>query len=382
MKIALLTTDNRDALRQFDSATPWFGTAPEALLQGFAQLPQAEVHVVSCIRTRVKSPERLAPNIHFHSVVVPTIGWWRTAYQGCIRATRKKLREIQPDIVHGQGTELDCGISSVFSGFPNVLTIHGNIRIIAKLNGFRPFSFYWLASRLEAFTIPRSRGVVSITRYTQEAVKDLAKQTWLLPNAVDAAFFDIQPQPSPEKPPQILCVGHISMRKNQNAFIRSLDPLAGKQKFEVLFLGQNSPGTAYGDEFLELIRARPWCRHLGFAGREELRKHMSGATMLALPSLEDNCPMTVLEAMAAGLPVMAARVGGVPDLIEGERTGIFCDPLGAKSMSEAVEKILMDPAAAREMAKRAKQEARERFHPKIIAQSHIEIYQEVLRTAS
>jgi L-malate glycosyltransferase len=133
---------------------------------------------------------------------------------------------------------------------------------------------------------------------------------------------------------------------------------------------------------LDLIRARPWCRHLGFAGREELRKHMSGATMLALPSLEDNCPMTVLESMAAGLPVMAARVGGVPDLIEAERTGIFCDPLDAKSMSEAVEKILMDPAAAWEMAKRAKQEARERFHPKIIAQSHLEIYQEVLRTAS
>ena len=55
------------------------------------------------------------------------------AYQGCIRATRKKLREIQPDIVHGQGTELDCGLSAAFSGFPNVLTIHGNMKAIAKI---------------------------------------------------------------------------------------------------------------------------------------------------------------------------------------------------------------------------------------------------------
>ncbi len=173
------------------------------------------------------------------------------------------------------------------------------------------------------------------------------------------------------------------MRKNQNAFIRSLDPLAEKQKFEVLFLGQISPGCAYGEEFSGLIRARPWCRHLGFAGREELRKHMSGDDYVGVAFFGRQFgPMAVLESMAAGLPVMAAGVGGVPDLIENERTGIFCDPLDAKSMSEAVERILIDPAAAWEMAKRAKQEARERFHPKIIAQKHIEIYQEVLRTPS
>ena len=48
----------------------------------------------------------------------PKIGWLRTLYQGCVRATRRKLREIQPDIVHGQGTERDCAIGAVLSGFP------------------------------------------------------------------------------------------------------------------------------------------------------------------------------------------------------------------------------------------------------------------------
>ena len=96
MKIALLTTDNRQPFRQFDRPEPFFGTAPEALLQGFAALPGVEVHVVACIRQPVPSPEKLAPNIFFHSVVVPKIGWMRTLYQGCVRATRKKLREIQP----------------------------------------------------------------------------------------------------------------------------------------------------------------------------------------------------------------------------------------------------------------------------------------------
>src|SRR4051812_36399207 len=234
MKIALLTTDNREHFKTYDQPEPFFGTAPEALLQGFAQLPEAEVHVVSCLRKPVSSPAKIGPNIYYHSLHVPKIGWIRTAYQGCVRATRKKLKQIRPDIVHGQGTEHDCAISAVLSGFPNVLTIHGNMRLIAKVNRVKPFSFFWLAARLETLTIPRSRGVVCITHYTQKAVADLAKQTWVVPNAVDASFFDVNARPPPEKPPKILCVGHVCLRKNQNAFIRALDPLARERKFEVL----------------------------------------------------------------------------------------------------------------------------------------------------
>lgn len=382
MKVALITTDNREHFKNYAKTVPSFGTAPEALLQGFAQLPDVEVHVVSCARMRMQSPEKLADNIFFHSLLVPKIGWMTTAYQGCIRAARKKLREIQPDIVHGQGTEMDCALDAVFSGFPNVLTIHGNLRLIAKVNRVKPFSFIWLAARLEVRTIPRSSGVVCITRYTQGAVADLARRTWVVPNAVDASFFDVNAEPSPGKPPRFLCVGAVCVRKNQNAFIRALDALARERPFELMFLGTTTPGRAYDDEFLELVRERPWCTYGGVANREQLKEHLRAASALALPSLEDNCPMVVLEAMAAGVPVIAANVGGLPDLIEEGQTGFFCDPLDAGSMSRAVEKMLANRAAAGELAARAKEQARARFHPKIIAQQHIDIYRQISGDAS
>lgn len=87
--------------------------------------------------------------------------------------------------------------------------------------------------------------------------------------------------------------------------------------------------------------------------------------------------MVVLEAMAAGVPVVASKVGGVPDLIEEAKTGIFCDPLEAVSMRTAVERVLTDQQLARDLAKRARQAARERFHPRVVAQRHLQIYQEV-----
>jgi glycosyltransferase involved in cell wall biosynthesis len=378
MKVALLTTDNREDYKDYGAAAPCFGTAPEALLQGFARLPEVEVHVVSCTQQSVAAPEKLAANVFFHSLQVPKFGWMRTAFQGCIRAVRKRLQAIRPDIVHGQGTERECAISAVFSGFPNVLTIHGNVRRIARVTHVRAPSYWWLAARLEAFTVPRSRGVVCLTRHAQTAVMGLARRTWVVPNAVDASFFEINARPRVIVPPQILCVGNICALKNQNALIRALDGLAEKTKFQVVFLGRIQPGGAYEDEFLGLVRARPWCVCGGFAEREKLKACFREATLLALPSLEENCPMAVLEAMAAGVPVVAARVGGVLDLVEEGRTGFFCEPLDGASMRRGIEKVLSAPSVAVEVARNAKLRAKERFHPEVIARRHVEIYRELL----
>ena len=381
MKIAILTTDNREPYRQYDRPDPWFGTAPEALLQGFAQLPDVAVHVISCTqRPMVSSPAKLADNIFFHSLLVPNLGWMRTLYQGCVRATRKKLRELQPDLVHGQGTEREACLGAVFSGFPNVLTIHGNMRLVAKVERARPFSFWWNAARLETFTVPRSLGVVCITNYTRAAVVGLAKKTWLVPNAVDGSFFDVQPEIPPGQPSVILCVGAICHRKNQNAFIRALDPLAAREKIRLIFLGAAFADSPYVHEFFELLRTRPWCEHHGFVDRTQLKTWLRGATLLALPSLEDNCPMTVLEAAAASVPVVAANVGGVPELITDGQTGLLCDPLNAASMGGAVEKILAQPELARALAVEAKRTALSRFHPTVVAQRHLDIYREVLNS--
>lgn len=382
MKIGFLTTDNREYFRKYTSPAPEFGTAPEALLQGFKLLPRAEVHIVSCTRAPMESPGRLSPNIYYHRLSVPKYGWMTTAYQGTIRAIRKLLKSIRPDIVHGQGTERDCAMNAVFSGFPSVLTIHGNMRRISRLEGARPFSYLWLAARLETLAVRRSHGVICITPYTQKAMASLARRTWVVPNAVEASFFDINAEPPPDKIFRILCVAVVCKLKNQNALIRALDPVAEKHKLHVTFLGLAKAENAYAAEFLGLVRTRPWCVHGGFAERDKLKAYFRQANLLVLPSLEDNCPMVVLEAMAAGVPVLGARVGGVPDIIEDGATGALCDPLDLASMRAGVEKMIAEPAAAQRMAIRAREHARDRFHPRAVAQRHLEIYEEVLTNPS
>jgi glycosyltransferase involved in cell wall biosynthesis len=374
MKIAMLTTEGRDWSGTYKGYTPWLGTAPQALIDGFSQRQDCEVHIISCTHHDLQSPDKIAPNIWYHSITVPSIGWLKTGYQGCIRAVRNKLKEIKPDIVHGQGTERDCAISAVFSGFPNVLTIHGNMRSIAKLNKAQPFSFEWCAAKLESFTLPRSNGVICITDYTRESVKKIAQRTWVVPNAVDGSFFKVEHKPV--EPALLLCVGNISARKNQNNFIRTLARLNSKKPFRVIFLGGVNRADTYGKEFFILISKYPWCSYEGVADRSKLKDWFSRASGLVLPSIEDNCPMVVLEAMAAGLPVAAAAVGGVPDLIEDSITGYLFDPMSEESIKSKVELILN--VADFRVGLSAKESAIQKFSSNLIARRHLDIYKEVL----
>jgi glycosyltransferase involved in cell wall biosynthesis len=393
MRIALLVPDNRENFRQYDVTDPYFGTAPTALLEGFSMVgdhPEApKIHVISCTQRRIPAPERLASNIWFHSLHVPKAGWLRSGYLGCALAVRKKLREIKPDLVHAQGTERDCAISAALSPYPKVLTIHGNLRLIKKQVGFRLFSAMWFQSFLEALAVPRFDGVICITNYTKQVVEHEVPKTWVVPNAVDPSFLEVgqqrfadggsRPSTFDSRPPcpVILCVANIDERKNQNAFIRALDPLAKKMSFQVRFFG-GCGASDFAREFRELIESRPWCYYGGMIGREELRIQFAQADMLVLPTHEDNCPMVVLEAMAAGVPVMASKVGGIPDLIDGVRTGLFCDPCDPESFRVGVKRVFEDSEYAQRMASAAHDDAMRRFHPKVIARKHLETYREVL----
>lgn len=378
MRIVQLTNDNREIQRKYHLDEPVFGPAPEALLEGFKALGSGvEIHVVSCLQQMPRqSPTKLADNIFFHPLHVPKIGWLRTGYQGCIRAVRRRLRKIQPDIVHGQGTERDCAMCAVYSGYPNLLTIHGNMRLVAKVLGARPFTYYWFASILERHCLPRTNGVVAISSYTQSNVSPYTHRTWLIPNAVHPSFFDLHRRPY--SPPRIFCAANIGSRKNQVGLIKALDALAATTPIKLVFAGGGIDADAYYQEFKQMVIDRPWCEYLGALDRNALKTEMSGAMVGVLPSFEDNCPMVILEAAAAGLPFAASAIGGIPDLIEHGKTGLLFNPEQPESILSAVTSLIREGGLAEKLATSARLHAVGRFSAESVARQHLAVYDAVI----
>jgi len=381
MKIAMVVPDNRDELRRYAEPDPFFGQAVTALLEGLAQMPGLEVHLVCCIQKPLRSPPKLAGNIYYHSVVVPKWGWMRGAYAGCVLAVRKKLREIKPDLVHGQGTERYCALAAVFSGYPNILTLHGNMRQLAKTGRARPFSFAWLAARLERFTLPRSRGVLCNSHHTQRLVEGLAAATWLVPNAVRGRFFSAPVAMSSSGPPILLNIGLINPNKSQNEILGLAARLHQRQaQFQIHFIGLLDEATGYGARFREQINQAEkegYGKYLGMKYDGELVALMDAAAGLVHAPREEAFGLVAAEALARNLKFFGAKVGGLVEIAAGTEGAELFEPGDLAGLEEAVFKWL---AAGHPKPAQAARQMRERYHPEVVARRHMEIYREVLNS--
>jgi glycosyltransferase involved in cell wall biosynthesis len=379
MKIALLTTDGREELKDYHPPAPHFGTAPEALLQGFALMPEVEVHVLSCTQQPVAAPERLAANIFFHSLLVPKPGWLRTAYQGCIRAVRNKLKDIQPDVVHGQGTERECAISAVFSGFPNVVTIHGNMAALARQFRDRVGSYGWLAARLETFTLKRTAGVLCNSAYTEQLVQPRARRTWRVANPLREVFFAPAPAPGGAGRCTLVNVGVISARKRQMELLDVARELRRQGlDFEFQFVGETRAGTDYVSAFLREIKPlerEGFARYVGPKTGSELDRLFDGSAGMVHFSPAESFGLAVAEGLARDLKLFGARGGGVPDVAAGVPGAELFEAEDWRGLTSAIAEWIRRGFPR---ARGAGEVMRARYHPEIIARRHVEIYRDLL----
>ena len=379
MRIAFLANDIREPFKEYDRPTPFFNPGVEALLEGFAGFQDVEVHMVSCTQQPVRAPEKLAEKVWFHSLHVPKLGWLRTGYQGCIRAVRRKLRELKPDIAHAYGTERDCAISAIFSGFPNVVSIQGNMAELARLFGARVGSYHWLTARLENFTLRRTAGVICNSLYTQNLVRARTSKTWVVYPALRPDF--LKPAPENSDGPQsciLLNVGVITSRKRQLELLNVAEKLHQRGfKFEFQFVGR-ATDEPYARAFLERIRpmeAAGFARYLGRVPSEDLiRIYDSVAGMIHFSS-EEAFGLNVAEALARNLKFFGSRLGGIAEIADGVPGAELFAGDDWEGLTAAIAHW-MEQGHPR--ARNAASLMRERFYPGKIAARHLEIYREVL----
>ncbi|MGK0619913.1 N-acetyl-alpha-D-glucosaminyl L-malate synthase BshA [Meiothermus cerbereus] len=112
-----------------------------------------------------------------------------------------------------------------------------------------------------------------------------------------------------------------------------------------------------------------------------IEKFMSVADLFLLPSEQESFGLVALEAMASGVPVVASRVGGLPELVEEGKTG-FLRPMGdIPGMLEASLEILTNRTRRRNMGEAARARAIERFRPEVVLPHYLEVYEKTLEGA-
>jgi glycosyltransferase involved in cell wall biosynthesis len=382
LRLGLCTTDNRDHWRKYDLPDPIFGPAIAAVLQGLAEFPkEIEVHVISVTQKPLASPARLAPNIFYHSLVVPKIGWLRTGYQGCIRAVRGKVRTLMLDLVHGQGTERDCAMEAVFSGRPNLITIHGNMRSVARALRAPLFSYHWFHSFLEALTLRRTHLIFCNSSYTEGLVRPINQNVLRIPNAARKAFFSptFYTSPPAETPLRFLVIGLICSYKQPLEILRMLKMWRAHSAppFRCQWIGNLSSKDNYGRMFSEELASAKdagWAEHRDALGEEDLKSIMDNSDILIHIPKEEAFGLVVIEAMLRGMRIVAGRVGGVADFAGIYPAIRFVDPESPQEWMQALSVFANTP---RSRVPRDSWDS-SRFHPKEVARKHLLAYRSLV----
>lgn len=114
--------------------------------------------------------------------------------------------------------------------------------------------------------------------------------------------------------------------------------------------------------------------------RDDVARLLHAADMLALPSqpVVETLPLAVLEAMAAGLPVIASRVGTLPEVIETGVNGILIDPADGMALADAIAYVVGNPDATAEMAERARATVARRYSMKSMVDGYVALFEELV----
>jgi glycosyltransferase involved in cell wall biosynthesis len=167
-----------------------------------------------------------------------------------------------------------------------------------------------------------------------------------------------------EEPGYFLFVGRLRIRKGVEVLLEALHELRerGSKPVRLLIAGDGEHRAALERRTAEL-ELGPGVRFLGRCDAARVRGLLRGARALVVPSIYEGMPLVVLEAMEAGVPVIASAVSGIPEVVEEGRTGWLVPPENPDRLAGALREALNDPEEAARRGAEGRRRIDERFRP-------------------
>jgi glycogen(starch) synthase len=371
-RIALRTNYPPD-LRSFGSGVE---TAAAGLLEGLqAHTGEFEVHLVAVPRGLARDHRVEVGGIQFHFLALPGHPLARPRLPLRVRRAMREIARLEPDLVHCQDN-LALGVAAVRSGRAGLFTMHGVKRHEAgKRAGWERASAY-ADALLEPYVHAHFRDFICISGYAARVLRQSTGRrirAHAIPNPIRSTFFAIAREPDAD--PLLLFVGVLDPLKRPLDLIRAHNALrASYPGLRLVLCGEGEPG------YVARLR-REAGPGIQFAGRQDaaqLAGWLGRATALVLPSAQENAPMTIGEAMAAGVPVVATSVGGVPEMVADGETGFCYDAGDVPALIGRLAHLLRDRPAAEALGRQGRCRARELYAPARVAERTVEVYRAIM----
>ncbi|MDX2215238.1 MAG: glycosyltransferase family 4 protein [Oculatellaceae cyanobacterium bins.114] len=326
--------------------------------------PDIQITVVGVVANVVNAIADRRP--HTTRLVLPTprIHSWVTHL-----AT---FRQLQPDIIHcNLCTPWACAIAL----FTALLLPHTRVVRVDQLPLRTTDLITWLRTRLLSLRVDAHVAVGQASARRMEDFYALGRDTVIsIPNGVPDYCSQLSPSQNPAKSDRMIVgsIGRLDAMKAHDILLRAIAQVDGVQ---VVILGE-------GAERPNLERLAV---ELGVGDRLQLlgwldvpQAYLSGFDVVALPSRSEGFPLAMVEAMLAARPVIATRVGSMPEAIIDGQTGLLIEKDDVEGLAHALRRLRDNPHWRSQLGKTARELAIAQFTVKAMAQRYEDLWDKVL----
>ena len=354
------------------------------LVSGLAKLVNVDLHVVSLVRGLRRNYEVKESGVTFHLLRDPKFSGLASGFQWQKQIIHRCLRKIQPDVVHGIGTETSCAYAAVTAGIPNVITMRGIISELLKQAGKQGPQITWkVRGWFERYTLQRASHVICISPYVRDVLQAIydKPEYYSIDNAVDESFFAVYPR-SETGVKNLLFVGSINPRKGVIDAVKAMVKVAKTIPNVQLSIVGSPSNYQYYQQVLAFVRSHNLddsVKFLGWRDHEELPHLLSQTDLLVFPSYLETFGNVIAESMAAGVPVVAANTSAIPHLVTDGVTGFLVESGDIVDLENKIIAILEDRQLKADMGRNAREVALRRWHPNVIAKKTYDVYKRILK---
>ena len=303
------------------------------------------------------------------------------------------------DLVHTQHAHMpDVLAGPLIPSVPFVRTVHSTIagqreaiRILETLGQTLDITERWQVAGepvlrvAEWSTLNRPGLLFPVCRFTAHHLVQLGippDRVRVIHNGVDSDRFRPnvvhgEAAAAPGAGPTVLFVGRFTLVKGIGTLVQAI-PRIVRAFPDVTFQFTGKMPA----QLTEVVPLAPEFRHhlrfLGYVPDEQLPVLFSTATIVVAPSLYDSFPFSVLEAMAAGAPLVASRVGGIPEAITSGEEGILVEPAASDQLADAIIALLGDPTRRTRLGTAARRRAVTEFTWSATARATLDGYREAI----
>ena len=222
---------------------------------------------------------------------------------------------------------------------------------------------YYIVIRL-FLLITRIPTVVVSEAIKQELIKGFGKKLDVITvyNGVDVNSFSHVKKASPDtEVKKLICVSRLVLRKNHHVILRALRIINQEYpaiKVKLYFYGDGE----FQSELEKFVKSLNLVDQVVFCGtKKDVRDCFDEANVKILASKKEGLPLSVIEAMASGVPVICSRIDGNKELITHQQNGLLFEPDDEVALASAILKLLVDPVYANDLTKKALQTVKSKF---------------------